>query len=191
MAQFLGMMQTLQEREIARHGAHEYLGQPSITPTILRSPCAGEPQKNVMPSTTETVLDFRLIPGQDPDRAIARTETLLKAAAAVDERLHPHMEVLEVRHPTHTPRDEPVVSALASAFTDVTGRAPVYGGVPGSTGRAPSSTRGCAHRHLRAGRHPHPPPRGRVGEHRRDQGGRAHVCAGRHAVSGGARCVTH
>lgn len=133
MAQFLGMMHTLEEREIARHGAHEFLGQPSITPTILRSPCAGEPQKNVMPSSTETVLDFRLIPGQDPDALIARTETLLNAAAAVDERLAPRMEVLEVRHPTHTARDEPVVTALASAFTDVTGRAPIYGGVPGST----------------------------------------------------------
>jgi len=43
------------------------------------------------------------------------------------------MEVLEVRHPTRTDPAEPVVTTLASAYTDLTGAAPVYGGVPGST----------------------------------------------------------
>jgi succinyl-diaminopimelate desuccinylase len=51
----------------------------------------------------------------------------------VDERLKCEIEVIEVRHPTKTERDEPVVAALASAYRDLTGCEPLYGGVPGST----------------------------------------------------------
>lgn len=133
MARFLTLVQSLEEREIARHGAHEHLGQPSITPTILRSPCAGEPQNNVMPGAAETVLDFRLIPGQDPAWLTQQIETMLAAATAVDERLSYQMTVLEVRHPTQTDPNHPVVTTLASAYQDLTGKEPIYGGVPGST----------------------------------------------------------
>jgi succinyl-diaminopimelate desuccinylase len=135
LARFLTAVQSLEEREIARHGRHEFLGQPSITPTVVLSPMrgAGEPQNNVMPGAVECVLDFRLIPGQDPEQLAEQTEQLLKAACAVDERLTYTMEVIEVRHPTKTERDEPVVAALASATRSLTGSEPVYGGVPGST----------------------------------------------------------
>lgn len=133
MARFLTLVQSLEEREIARHGMYEFLGQPSITPTILRSPCAGEAQNNVMPSAAETTLDFRLIPGQDPEWLAAQIEKMLNAVTAVDERLSYQMEVLEVRHPTSTDRAEPVVTTLASAYEDLTGEPPIYGGVPGST----------------------------------------------------------
>jgi succinyl-diaminopimelate desuccinylase len=135
MAHFLLSIQALEEREIARHGRHEYLGQPSITPTIVLSPIrgAGEPQNNVNPGAAEAVLDFRLIPGQDPDTLARQARQLLEAAVAVDPRLSAELEVLEVRHPTHTDRGQPVVAALASAYADLTGDAPIYGGVPGST----------------------------------------------------------
>ncbi len=135
LARFLTAVHSLEEREIARHGRHEFLGQPSITPTIVRSPQrgAGEPQNNVMPGAAECVLDFRLIPGQDPDALAVQTELLVKAAVAVDPRLSYTFTVQEVRHPTKTERGEPVVRALASAVTDVTGAGPIYGGVPGST----------------------------------------------------------
>lgn len=133
MARFLTGVQALEEREIARHGTHEFLGQPSITPTVLRSPVAGEPQHNVMPGATETVLDIRLISGQEPERLAEQIETMLLGITAADARLQHRMEVLEVRHPTSTDRSEPVVGALASAHRDLTGREPVYGGVPGST----------------------------------------------------------
>jgi succinyl-diaminopimelate desuccinylase len=93
----------------------------------------GEPQKNVMPGATEVVLDCRLIPGQDPAALVAEIEALLAAAVAADGRLRATCDVLEVRHPTATERTHPVVNALASAYTDLTGRQPVFGGVPGST----------------------------------------------------------
>ncbi|RMG64128.1 MAG: M20 family peptidase [Chloroflexi bacterium] len=135
MARFLTMVQALEEREIVRHGRHEFLGQPSITPTIVMSPARGEgePQANVMPGAAECVLDIRLIPGQDPDALARRVEQMLAACVAVDDRLRYAFEVVEVRHPTHTQRDHPIVQSLASAYTDLTGAPPIYGGVPGST----------------------------------------------------------
>lgn len=135
MARFLTLVQSLEEREIARHGQHPYLGQPSITPTILRSPPPGqgEAQNNVMPAACETVLDFRLVPGQDPARLIQALEQMLQAVIAVDERLSYQLEVQEIRQPTRTDPDHPLVQALAGAYTDLTGDPPIYGGVPGST----------------------------------------------------------
>jgi succinyl-diaminopimelate desuccinylase len=133
MAHFLTLVQTLQEREIVRHGCDDYLGQPSITPTILRSPCHGEPQKNVMPEATEVLLDLRLLPAQDPDAIVRQLESMLQAVTAADPQLDHMLEVIELRHPTETDRKTPVVKALAAAYTDLTGAEPVYGGVPGST----------------------------------------------------------
>ncbi len=135
LARFLTSIHALEEREIARHSWHEYLGQPSITPTIVLAPSrgAGEPQNNVTPGAAEAVLDFRLIPGQDPEALARQTRRLLEAAAAVDPRLSVELEVLEVRQPTHTDRAQPVVAALASASADLSGAPPIYGGVPGST----------------------------------------------------------
>lgn len=135
MARFLTMVHALEEREIARHGRHEFLGQPSITPTIVMSPPRGEgePQHNVMPAAAECILDVRLIPGQDADDIARRVEQMLAASVAPDDRLRYTMQVIEVRHPTHTERDHPVVQSLASAYRDLTGSAPTYGGVPGST----------------------------------------------------------
>lgn len=135
MARFLSLVQELEATEIATHGRHEFLGQPSITPTILLSPprSHGEPQNNVMPSATEVVLDCRLIPGQNPEALAAQIEGLVKTVIASDERLGYSMAVIEIRHPTATDRQHPVVTNLAAAYTDLTGNAPIYGGVPGST----------------------------------------------------------
>lgn len=133
MARFLNMVHSLEERQIARYGRHDDLGQPSITPTILRSPGTGEPQNNVMPGSTEAVLDFRLLPDQKPAELVAQIETMLAAATAVDDRLQYKLETFEVRPPTQTDRAEPVVTTLASAYHDLTGAEPHYGGVPGST----------------------------------------------------------
>ena len=133
MAHFLTQIQALEEREIVLNGRDRFLGQPSITPTILNSPVAGEAQKNVMPAGTQTILDFRLIPGQNPDQLIGQVQQILNGAIAADSRLTGSVELLELRHPTKTAEDEPVVTTLASAFEDLSGKDAVYGGVPGST----------------------------------------------------------
>jgi succinyl-diaminopimelate desuccinylase len=58
---------------------------------------------------------------------------MLAAITAVDDRLRYTLDVLEVRHPTKTAKEEPVVTSLASAYRDLTRSEPIYGGVPGST----------------------------------------------------------
>ncbi|MEZ4729410.1 MAG: M20/M25/M40 family metallo-hydrolase [Caldilineaceae bacterium] len=135
MARFLSLVQELEQREIATHGCHPALGQPSITPTIIASPARGhgEAQNNVMPGATETILDCRLIPGQKPAVLAAQIETLAQTVTAADPRLSYKLQVLETRHPTQTDPTHPVITTLASAYQDLTGQAPIYGGVPGST----------------------------------------------------------
>ena len=135
MARFLSQVEQLEAAEIATHGRHLHLGQPSITPTILASPMRGqgEPQNNVMPGASEVILDCRLIPGQNPEALAGAIEALASAVTAADGRLRYTCTVLEVRHPTQTNPEDPVVTTLASAYYDLTGQPPIYGGVPGST----------------------------------------------------------
>ena len=86
-----------------------------------------------MPGATETVLDCRLIPGQNPEALAATIEALVQTATASDPRLRYNFTVLEIRHPTQTDPAHPVVTTLASAYQELTGNPPIYGGVPGST----------------------------------------------------------
>jgi succinyl-diaminopimelate desuccinylase len=132
-AEFLVAMRELEAAQIAKHGRHEFLGQPSITPTILRSPLRGEPQNNVMPAQTQVVLDIRLIPSQSPEEIESKIRAVCDAMHAKDERVAFVVEVLETRAPTATDRNEAVVRVLHQAYRDLTGEEPIYGGVPGST----------------------------------------------------------
>ncbi len=135
MADFLVRVQGLEREQIARHGGHTLLGEPSITPTICAAPPPGqgEPQNNVMPACCQAILDLRLIPGQSPAELERELRSLLQQA----EKAHPgcrmSLEVLETRPPTSTPKDHPLVETVAGAYRDLTGAEPVFGGVPGST----------------------------------------------------------
>lgn len=135
MARFLTLVEQIEAAEIATHGCHEHLGQPSITPTILASPVRnqGEPQNNVMPGATEVILDCRLIPGQNPEALAEQIKEQLHQVSSSDQRLRFTFDILEIRHPTQTDPEHPVVTTLASAYADLTGNKPIYGGVPGST----------------------------------------------------------
>ncbi len=133
LAEFLVAMRALEAAQIVEHGQHEFLGQPSITPTIVRSPVSGEPQNNVMPAQTQVVLDIRLIPGQSPEDIVSKISAVCDAIHARDERITFEVKVLEARLPTATNRNEPVVKVLDRAYRDLTGKEPIYGGVPGST----------------------------------------------------------
>jgi succinyl-diaminopimelate desuccinylase len=134
MAALLTKLRDLEAAEIARLGAHEFLGQPSITPTILQSPVRGEPQNNVMPAQCQLTLDCRLIPDQTPDDLEIRIRTLFEQVkASEDARVQFEFEVIEARPPTFISRDAEIVRVLDAAYRDITGREPVYGGVPGTT----------------------------------------------------------
>ncbi len=134
MADFLVQMHDLERTQIEVYGSDELLGEPSITPTIVRSPVKGEPQNNVMPGQTEAVLDVRLIPGQSAEKLASE---MLALCPQADGQGNPaprfDVAVIEARAPTSTSRDEPIVRVLDQAYRDLTGGEPVYGGVPGST----------------------------------------------------------
>ncbi|MCB0128669.1 MAG: M20 family metallopeptidase [Caldilineaceae bacterium] len=135
MARFLAAVEQIETAEIATHGRHEHLGQPSITPTILASPVRGqgEPQNNVMPGASEVILDCRLIPGQNPEQLAAAVKAALQQVVANNSSLRFTFHILEIRHPTQTDPNHAVVTTLAAAYQDLTGQVPIYGGVPGST----------------------------------------------------------
>jgi succinyl-diaminopimelate desuccinylase len=123
----------LEADEIRRHGKHEFLGQPSITPTIIQSPVQGEPQNNVMPAQCTMTLDIRLIPGQSPEDIECKIRAIFQRLKDQDAAFNADLEVIESRPPTATSRQEPIVVELHQVYRDLTGKEPVYGGVPGTT----------------------------------------------------------
>ncbi len=132
-AALLTEMRKLEAEEISRLGRDQYLGEPSITPTIIQSPVRGEPQNNVMPAQCGFTLDLRLLPGQSPEDMEAKIQAILARLQEQDPAFEAELDVIEARPPTATPRDEPVVATVDAVLRDLTGRDPVYGGVPGTT----------------------------------------------------------
>lgn len=116
-----------------RHGAHPHLGAPFVTPTILAAPPEGEAQLNVVPARARVGLDVRTIPGQD-HRALEREIRALAAeAAAGSPGVSVEVTLVDERPVVETRPDAAVVRALEAACGVALGRAPRYGGVPGST----------------------------------------------------------
>ncbi|WZL72782.1 M20 family metallopeptidase [Clostridiaceae bacterium 35-E11] len=133
MAKIICELEKLQQSEIDRLGKHHYLGYPSITPTILMAPSKGEAQINVIPKECYTTLDIRTVPGQEHVVLRKQIQEILDRLALEDEYFHATMEVIEERPWTETPKEEPVVKAMSSAYIAITGKEPIYNGVPGAT----------------------------------------------------------
>lgn len=130
MAKIIIGLEELEKREKMRLGKHPMLGWPSITPTILLSPVTGEPQINVMPDTCMAALDIRTVPNQDHTILKQQIEGIL---GEQDIDFKASLEVIEERSWTETDKDDPVVRAIADAYRSVSGKEPVYNGVPGAT----------------------------------------------------------
>lgn len=120
----------LGEQIAASLGQHEHLGAFSLTPTVLQAGTIE--QINVIPATASVAIDVRSIPGADHG-AVEHLLRRLTAQIAEEAGLQHRVEVLVDRPVVDTPCDAPVVAALAAAHTDVTGEAPRWGGVPGTT----------------------------------------------------------
>lgn len=133
MAKILVELDKLEQKEKARLGEHPMLGWPSITPTILQAPIKGEPQINVMPDTCLTTLDIRTLPGQDHEILIENIRSIFEALGKEDPNFKATVEVIEDRPATETDMNDPVVKAVAEAYSSITGKEPVYNGVPGTT----------------------------------------------------------
>lgn len=133
MAKIICELEKLQQKEINRLGKHDLLGYPSITPTILKAPSKGEAQINVIPGECSTTLDIRTVPGQDHRVLAQQIQEIFDRLAAEDRDFNATMEIIEERPWTTTPVDEPVVKAIGRAYSAITGKEPVYSGVPGAT----------------------------------------------------------
>jgi len=156
MVSILEKIRQLEEEEIDRLGKDPFLGYPSLTPTVLQAPVKGEPQLNVMPYQCRALLDIRTVPGQshevlkkqledivaDEERAVRNSlasgylreireslEKGLSKGIGFEARLN----VFEDRPWTRTSPEEPVARAMTKAIRTLTGRDPVYAGVPGAT----------------------------------------------------------
>ena len=119
-------------RALCRRSRH--LRPATVTPTVVRAPVEGVPQSNVIPSAAHAVLDVRLTPG--PDEKAVAAEIDAACAAAVQRLPGATIEWQPVngyRPATRVERDEPLVRAVVSGVRRATGKAPRFGGVPGST----------------------------------------------------------
>lgn len=128
---FLARVRTLEAQEVAHHGQHPLLGEPSITPTVLR---AGDPAHlNVMPAEALVGLDIRTIPGQDHRAIREDLRTAAEAAALTVPGCRSELSVIEERPWTETSTDAPIARAVDRACRRVQRRAPRLRGVPGAT----------------------------------------------------------
>jgi succinyl-diaminopimelate desuccinylase len=132
-ARFVVAVEELEGEEIERHGKDPFLGYPSLTPTILMGPDSGEPQVNVIPASAHVALDVRTVPDQSHRDLVERLEDIIARLASEDPDFDATLEVIEERPPTETPKDEPLVRAMAKAYIHLTGEEPTYNGVPGAT----------------------------------------------------------
>lgn len=155
MARLIVELDKLEQREKERLGEHPYLGWPSITPTIVQAPVKGEPQINVVPGQCMTALDIRTVPGQDHNQLKKEIEDIMEGLSKDDPDFKATLDLIEDRPWTETPKDHDVVQAVAQAYTQVTGKAPVYNGVPGATdgtflhlAGVPILTTGAGDRHI-------------------------------------------
>src|SRR5438105_15451053 len=130
-ASFVGRVQALEERYRGRHGRHPLLGEPSVTPTVLR---AGDlAQLNVIHADAIVGVDIRTVPGQDHAAIRRDLASAAASAAATVPGCAGDVDVIEERPWTETPADAPIGEAGERACRRVQGRAPRRRGVPGAT----------------------------------------------------------
>lgn len=120
----------LADQIAANIGDHPALGRFTVTPTVLSG--GSEEQVNVIPSTASVFADIRTIPGV-AHHVLVDLIGRLADQIATESGLTATVQVLVDRPVVETPVDHPVVQALAAAHRDITGTAPVFGGVPGTT----------------------------------------------------------
>ena len=126
LAELVARCRRLEAELQVEAGVHPFLGRPYITPTLME---AGSPdQLNVIPATGRLGLDIRTTPAVD--HAVLLQRLSVVCSDGLDGL---SMAVIDDRPPTQTPADHPVVRAVVDAHREIHDRAPVLGGVPGTT----------------------------------------------------------
>jgi succinyl-diaminopimelate desuccinylase len=86
-----------------------------------------------MPGEAEGFVDIRTVPKQDHERVRAALQGILRELASQDPDFRADIEFIEDRPVVSIGKEEPIVQEAARAYREVTGREPVYNGVPGAT----------------------------------------------------------
>jgi succinyl-diaminopimelate desuccinylase len=149
IARLIDGLHELEKEAVTTIGLDEYLGWPSVTPTVIQTPVTGASQLNVMPREAKVLVDIRTTPRQSHEKIIADLMALaLKVENRVrdnykkydsllnlqrDHDLAVQVDILTDRPCTYTERSEPVVKAADWATQWLTDKSPVYAGVPGAT----------------------------------------------------------
>lgn len=130
LGRVLGAIEAIQRELQACYGVHPHLGKTYVTPTVTEG---GTPsQMNTIPARCSLWVDIRTIPGVDHDELIERIRTEATTLGAGD-GVGATVTVLDDRPPVNTSLEDPVVTCLVKAHTQITGVAPNFGGVPGTT----------------------------------------------------------
>jgi succinyl-diaminopimelate desuccinylase len=117
-----------------KFGEDEYLGWPSVTFTVIQSPPPPEPpQLNVMPGEAVAYIDIRTVPGQNHMEIKESLGKILKDLGSQDPDFNVTMDYLADKPVVSMEKDEPIVLLAADVYKDITGKNPVYNGVPGAT----------------------------------------------------------
>ena len=110
------------------------LGLPSITFTVIQSPPPGSPaQLNVIPGEAVGYVDIRTTLLQEHGVVRGRLRRILEDLSGVDPDFRAEIEFIEDRPVVAISRDEPIARISAEAFREITGREPLWNGVPGAT----------------------------------------------------------
>jgi succinyl-diaminopimelate desuccinylase len=149
IARLIDGLHWLEKKAATTVGCDQYLGWPSYTPTVIQAPAAGASQLNVMPREAKVLVDIRTTPRQSHKKIIQDLKTL---AQNIEQNVREHyreldgllhfqrdrdlavqVDILTDRPCTLTDLANPIVKAADWASRSITGKTPVYAGVPGAT----------------------------------------------------------
>ncbi len=149
IARLIDGLHWLEKKAATTVGCDQYLGWPSYTPTVIQAPAAGASQLNVMPREAKVLVDIRTTPRQSHKKIIQDLKTL---AQNIEQNVREHyreldgllhfqrdrdlavqLDILTDRPCTLTDLANPIVKAADWASRSITGKTPVYAGVPGAT----------------------------------------------------------
>jgi len=134
LARIILAFEEYEKQEKIRCGVDPYLGLPSITFTVIQSPPAGSPaQLNVMPAEAVAYIDIRTTPAQNHDAVKTKLQSILDELSGSDPDFKAELEFIEDRPVVSISKDEPIAAISAQAYKDVTGKDPIWNGVPGAT----------------------------------------------------------
>jgi succinyl-diaminopimelate desuccinylase len=134
LARIILAFEAFETEEKLRCGRDPYIGLPSITFTVVQAPPPGSPaQLNVMPAEAVGYVDIRTTLEQNHDTVRATLKKILVDLAAADPDFCADIEYIEDRPVVGIAKDSPIAAISAQAYRDLTGREPIWNGVPGAT----------------------------------------------------------